>query len=100
MIDWANAAVAPGALDPAMTALIVSSVGHAPAGSDMALAVDDLGPWLTDFLSVFLEAVGGDLLSGLGEAERRRAGDPALSEVERASVRVAARQVRSALAGQ
>jgi Phosphotransferase enzyme family len=97
VIDWANAETGPGNLDPAMTAVIVASVAHAPAGSELALAAGHLRPLLTEFLSVFLRAVGGDPLAQLDEAERRRSSDPALSPSERATVGAAAQQVRRLL---
>lgn len=97
VIDWANAELASGDLDAAMTAVIVASVAGAPDGSELALAAGHLRSRLAEFLSAFLREVGGDPLGQLDEAERRRSTDPALSPAERGAVAAAALEIRRLL---
>lgn len=93
LIDWANAEIAPGELDVAMSAILVAEVALAPAGSHVARSVGPLRSRLDEFLTVFVREVGADPRSHLAEAQRRRAADPALSPHGQSRVAAAARWV-------
>jgi aminoglycoside phosphotransferase (APT) family kinase protein len=93
LLDWANAEVAPGDLDVAMTAVIVAQVALAPAGSPLADPAGHLRPELESFLRTFLREVRGDPLAQLSAAALLRAKDPALSPAEKRGVTEAAELV-------
>ncbi|WP_163541764.1 phosphotransferase [Occultella kanbiaonis] len=83
LIDWNNVEVGPGDLDVATTALIMAEVAVNPDGADTVGALHDE---LARAVGLFLAAAGGDPLTHLDEAVRRRVGNVTLSEDERRAV--------------